>query len=136
MSLFGKTHAADACCECAFGPHMIFPHVRKQTRRCYSHVSLKMSKYYRQNICNLLLKLTFLVKSILSCLSSKTINKGSLNSAQMVIVMMMVMSSTASRWETLFSRLLCHCSSWRDHPYPPDFFLSFCKFCYLLIIQF
>ena len=76
MSLFGKTHAADACCECAFGPHMIFPHVHKQTRRCYSHVSLKMSKYYRQNICNLLLKLTILVKSILSCLSSKTINKG------------------------------------------------------------
>ena len=76
VSLFGKTHAADACCECAFGPHMIFPHVHKQTRRCYSHVSLKMSKYYRQNICNLLLKLTILVKSILSCLSSKTINKG------------------------------------------------------------
>ena len=76
MSLFGKTHAADACCECAFGPHMIFPHVHKQTRRCYSHVSLKMSKYYRQNICNLLLKLTILVRSILSCLSSKTINKG------------------------------------------------------------
>ena len=76
MSLFGETHAADACCECAFGPHMICPHVHKQTRRCYSHVSLKMSKYYRQNICNLLLKLTILVRSILSCLSSKTINKG------------------------------------------------------------
>ena len=68
--LVWETHAADACCECAFGPHMIFPHVRKQTRRCYPHVSLRMSNIW--NIWNLLLKLTFLVKSILSCLFSQT----------------------------------------------------------------
>ena len=70
--LVWETHAADACCECAFGPHMIFQHVRKQTRRCYPHVSLRTSKYNRQNIWNLLLKLTFLVKSILNCLFSQT----------------------------------------------------------------
>ena len=86
MSLFGKTHAADACCECAFGPHMIFPHVRKQTRRCYSHVSLRMSKYNRQNICNLLFKLTFLVKSILSCLFSQTINNKQQQKNQTTII--------------------------------------------------